>query len=143
MIDNVTISASIVSGQPILTGYDQWATTWSIDIGALTNDLDGDGLNNLYEYAMDGNPTNGLAPANLPVFSKVENGFIYVHPQRSDDFALIYTVETTTNLLDSGSWTNQGYTVTGTNVTGGTIDFVTNNVGTVVKEKFIHLKIQQ
>ncbi|HKL21567.1 MAG TPA: hypothetical protein VJ904_07155 [Tichowtungia sp.] len=47
----------------------------------------------------DGNPTNGLAPVNLPLFSMVENGLLYVHPQRSDDTNLIYTVETTTNLI--------------------------------------------
>ena len=38
-------------------------------------------------------------------------------------------VETTTKVV-VGAWKNEGYTVTGTNVTGGTLDFVTNNVGT-------------
>ncbi len=125
------------------SGYDTWAAGWSNSIGAATNDFDGDGLNNLFEYAMDGNPTNGLAPVNLPLFSRAGNGFIYVYPQRSDDTNLIYTVETTTNLVDSESWTNDGYTVTGTNVTGGTLDFVTNDVDTVDNEKFIRLKINQ
>ncbi|HKL20679.1 MAG TPA: hypothetical protein VJ904_02670, partial [Tichowtungia sp.] len=80
---------------------------------------------------------------SLPVFSRVGNGFIYVHPQRSDDANLIYTVETTTNLLDPASWTNDGYTVIGTEVTGGTLNFVTNEVDAVDNEKFIRLKIEQ
>ncbi|HKL22298.1 MAG TPA: hypothetical protein VJ904_10855, partial [Tichowtungia sp.] len=111
-------------------------------VGAVANDFDGDGVNNLTEYAMDGNPTNGLAPTSLPVFSRVGNGFIYVHPQRSDDETLIYTVETTTNLID-GVWTDDGYTVIGTDVTGGTLNFVTNEVDAVENEKFIRLKIEQ
>ena len=126
-----------------LTGYDQWAAGWSNSIGAATNDFDSDGLNNLYEYAFDGNPTNGLAPTNLPLFTKSGSGFLYIHPQRSDDPNLIYTVETTTNLMDSGAWTNEGYTVTGTNITGGTLNFVTNDVDTVQNEQFIRLKIEQ
>ena len=124
-----------------LEGYDLWATTWSTDIGAATNDFDSDGINNLYEYAMDGNPTNGLAPTNLPVFSRLGNGFIYVHPKRSDDTNITYTVETSTDLV-AGSWTNNGYTVSGTNITGGDLNFVTNDVDTVENEKFIRLRVE-
>ena len=65
-----------------------------------------------------------------------------MHPKRSDDPALIYTVETTTNLV-SGVWTNDGYTVTGTNVTGGPLNFVTNDVDTVREKAFIRLRIGQ
>ncbi len=137
LFDNVT-----VSGVTTHDGYEQWATTWNTDIGAATNDFDSDGMNNLYEYAFDGNPTNGLVPANLPVFSKSGSGFLYVHPRRSNDTNLIYTVLTTTDLT-SGSWTNGGYTVTGTRVTGGTLDFVTNEVDTVDDEKFIRLRIEK
>ena len=124
-----------------LTGYDLWASTNGV--GASTNDFDNDGLSNLTEYGLNGNPTNALNQGTMPVFSRFGNGFIYVHPKRSDDVLLIYTVETTTNLLDAGSWTNDGYTVTGTNITGGTLDFVTNDVDTIQSEKFIRLKIEQ
>ena len=122
------------------SGYELWASTNGV--GAATNDFDNDGLNNLTEYGLNGNPTNALDQGTLPLFSRVGNGFIYVHPQRSDDEGLIYTVETTTNLA-SGIWTNQRYTVTGTNITGETLDFVTNEVDTTDDEKFIRLKIEQ
>jgi len=36
-----------------------------------------------------------------------------------------------------------GYTITGTNVTGGTLNFVTNDVDTVRNKNFIRLKIGQ
>ncbi|HKL21569.1 MAG TPA: glycosyl hydrolase family 28-related protein [Tichowtungia sp.] len=131
----------VIAGESTpLTGYDQWAS--ANGAGAATNDFDSDGVNNLAEYALGGNPTNALNQGTLPVFSKSASGFIYVHPQRSDDTALTYWVETCTNLM-SGTWTNQGYRVTGTNVTGGALDFVTNDVDTVENEKFIRLKIGQ
>jgi hypothetical protein len=131
----------VIAGESTpLTGYDQWAS--ANGAGAATNDFDSDGVNNLAEYALGGNPTNALNQGTLPVFSKSASGFIYVHPQRSDDTTLTYRVEITTNLM-SGTWTNQGYRVTGTNVTGGTLDFVTNDVDTVDNEKFIRLRIEQ
>lgn len=70
------------------------------------------------------------------------NRFLYVHPQRSDDTSRGYTVETRTNPLN-GTWTNAGTTVTGTNVTGEELDFVSNQVDAVDNEKFIRLKIEQ
>jgi len=73
---------------------------------------------------------------------KSGSGFIYVHPQRSDDAALRYWVETTTNLI-SGIWTNTGSVAIGTNLTGGELNFVTNDVSTVEKKKFIRLKVEQ
>jgi hypothetical protein len=127
---------------PVLEGYDLWAAQWEVDIGSSTNDFDFDGLNNLYEYGLGGDPTNNLNWGTLPVFSKSGSGFIYVHPMRSDDDSLTYTVETTTNLVD-GVWTNAGYTVTGNNETGGILDFVTNDIDTVRNINFIRLQIER
>jgi fibronectin type 3 domain-containing protein len=124
------------------TGYDQWAIEWGAEIGTSTNDFDSDGLNNLYEYGLGGNPTNPAAHGTLPVFTKSGTRLLYVHPQRSDDASLIYTVLTTTNLM-TGMWTNEGYAIMGTNVTGETLDFVTNELDTVKNEKFIRLKIEK
>jgi hypothetical protein len=127
---------------PVLEGYDLWAAGWKADIGASTNDMDFDGLNNLYEYGLGGDPTNRLNMGSLPMLSKAGSQFLYVHPQRSDDNSLIYTVETTDNLI-SGTWTNLGYTVVGTNITGGSLNFVTNDIDTVRNKNFIRLKIEQ
>jgi hypothetical protein len=132
----------VISGPP-LTGYDLWAAGWGTnDIGHGTNDFDLDGLNNLYEYGLDGNPVDGLLPTNRPSITNTGGAFLYIHPMRSDDISLIYTVETSTNLVD-GVWTNEGYTVIGTNVTGETLDYVTNDVDTAEDERFIRLKIGQ
>jgi hypothetical protein len=140
--DDATKTLTIVSDAPALEGYDLWATTWDTDIGAATNDLDSDGVSNFGEYALGGNPTNVAVQGSSPVFSKSGNGFIYVHPMRSDDETITYLVETTTNLI-SGAWTNLGVSAVGTNVTGGTLDFVSNEVEIIDNEKFIRLKIEQ
>jgi hypothetical protein len=123
--------------------YNQWASDNGVEGVSPEADSDGDGMNNLYEYAMGGNPTNRMEQGALPVLSKFGNGFMYVYPKRSDDDSLIYLIDTSANLMDSGSWTNHGYVVIGTNITGGTLNFVTNEVDTAGNEKFIRLRIQR
>jgi hypothetical protein len=138
---SATKTLSLVSTSPT-AGYDLWAAGWAPDnIGAATNDFDGDGFANLYEYGVDGDPTDDQDQGTAPIFTQDGDSFIYVHPMRSDDGGLTYTVETTTNLLNSASWSATGYTVGGT-LAGDPLDRVTNQVDTVENEKFIRLKIE-
>ncbi len=128
------------------TGYDAWAAGWGVDIGAEGDDYDEDGLANLYEYGLGGNPINPLDQGTSPEFGVANiggiNWFGYVHPQLSDpDSGLDYHLELTDDLA-GGAWTNAGYTVTGTNVTGSTLDLVTNVTDTVAGSKFIRLVIE-
>jgi len=127
-------------------GYAGWAATWGVDIGAEGDDPDGDGLLNLYEYGLRGDPTNALDQGTSPEYSMVDDGgstvFQYIYPQLSDpQSGLSYHIELNPDLV-TGSWADAGYTVEGTNVTGGTLDFVTNSTDTVDGEKFIQLIIQ-
>jgi hypothetical protein len=138
-LDYDTFAIALAGGAAI-EGYDLWAATWNTNIGAANNDHDADGFSNLYEYGLGGNPTNSAVSGALPTFTRAGTRFFYIHPQRSDDTNLVYTVETRTNLVH-GVWTNAGYTITGTNVTGGELNFVTNEVDTALDEKFIRLKI--
>ncbi len=130
----------------VVGGYAGWAAGWDVDIGAGTNDYDADGLSNLYEYGLGGDPTNALDQGTAPEFS-IENiggtNWVgYIHPQLSDpNSGLSYSLETSPDLV-SGAWTNSGYTIVGTNVTGGVLDFVTNITDTVAGEKFIRLIIE-
>ena len=130
----------------VLSAYGEWADGWGADIGIETDDYDGDGQLNIYEYGLGGDPTNEFDQGTAPVFG-VENiggtnWFGYVHPQLSG-FAsgLRYSLELNTNLV-SGTWTNAGYMVEGTNVTGGALDFVTNATDTVSGQKYIRLIIE-
>ena len=129
-------------------GYAGWAAGWGgIDIGPETDDYDGDGLLNVYEYGLGGDPTNELDQGTSPEFGVMDIGgtdwFAYIHPQLSDpDSGLAYSLALKTDLV-FGDWTtNSGYTVSGTNVTGGKLDFVTNVTDTVDETKYIRLIIE-
>ncbi len=139
-----SIWPEIIVNYTVAGGYAGWAGGWGVDIGADTNDYDADGLNNLYEFGLGGDPTNVLDQGTSPTFGIADEGgaFSYVHPQLADpDSGLSYSLELNTDLVD-GTWTNDGYAVTGTNVTGDALDFVTNVTDTADNEKFIRLIIQ-
>ncbi|MCF7816426.1 MAG: hypothetical protein K9M54_00960 [Kiritimatiellales bacterium] len=147
LFDNLFIK---VTRAPLVfpsTGYDAWASNWGVDIGASTNDYDGDGLLNIYEYGLGGDPTNSFDQGISPGFAIQNVGgtnyFGYVHPQLAADqnSGLSYYLELTPDLVIP-SWTNADYLVYGTNVTGGTFDYVTNITGTVESKKFIRLIIE-
>ncbi|MCF7818551.1 MAG: autotransporter-associated beta strand repeat-containing protein [Kiritimatiellales bacterium] len=127
-------------------GYAGWASNWGVALGATTDDYDNDGLPNVYEYGLGGDPTNpanqGIPPAYGIQNVGGTNYFGYIHPQLSDpDSGIGYYLELNTNLL-LGVWTNDGYMVLGTNVTGGTFNYVTNTTSTVDGKKFIRLIIE-
>jgi hypothetical protein len=125
-----------------LSGYAAWSNDYELVEGEYGDD-DLDGLVNLYEYGLDGDPTNGtVAPAVLPVYTYVGGNVMQcIHPQRSDDAGLNYYLELT-DALNPAVWTNDGYTVTGIDVTGGTLDYVTNAIDATDPEKFIRFIIE-
>ena len=111
------------------SGYDAWATANGI-VGGPTDDDDSNGLDNLSEYAV----------GQKPIITKSGATFDYVYQQRTDDPALNYLVETCADLT-AAAWTNTGYTVMGTNVTGGTYNEVTNSVPATGSQSYIRLRI--
>jgi len=127
--------------------YEGWAGGWGgVDIGSETNDYDLDGVSNLYEFGLDGDPTNEFDQGTLPAYSIVEEGgsnvLRCVHPQRAGPGSgLIYAFALSTNLVEGGWTTNSGYVITGTNVTGGRLDFVTNVTNTADRQKYVRLLI--
>ncbi len=133
------LGGSITVGSP--HGYQAWAIGWGVEIGSETNDYDGDLLSNLVEYGLGGDPTNSLDMGEVPTFGKSGGALAYVHAQRADDTNLVYYLKTSLDLV-SGSWTNDGYSVVGTNVTGGTFNYVTNAIPTLVDETFVRLMIE-
>jgi hypothetical protein len=135
--DNIAIMGSALTG----TGYELWAAGHDL-VKSKTGDDDYDGLINLYEYGLGGNPTNGFVDGHIPTFVQTAGGMEYVHAQRTDDPALIYYLQTDTDLILPPGWTNGGYTVTGTNETTGLFDFVTNIVPTAENTMFLRLIIE-
>ncbi|VGO14172.1 hypothetical protein PDESU_02731 [Pontiella desulfatans] len=139
-LDNIAFLGSLKG-----VGFGSWISSFGLapaDRDA-EDDPDLDGLSNLEEYARNGDP-NDIGNTGTASTIEVAAGVLnYVHPQRSDDDNLLYYVEVNDNLVH-GTWTNSGYDITGTNVTGVTLDYVTNAVPTTDKAaKFIRLKVQQ
>lgn len=147
LFDNLYVKNLLAPVVFASTGYAGWAGTWDVDIGATTNDYDNDGLLNIYEYGLGGDPTNsadqGLSSGFAIQNVGGTNYFGYVHPQLAADqnSGLSYYLELTPDLAIP-SWTNAGYVVYGTNVTGGTFDYVTNITSTVEDKKFVRLIIE-
>lgn len=144
-IDEFRLARSLPDVLPagaVIGGYTGWALSYGVQQG-ITGDDDSDGLSNLYEYGLHGDPTDagdqGISPQ---VF--VSNGsFGYVYPQLADsESGLLYYLETTDDLL-APAWTNAGYFMAGTNVTGGDVNYVTNLVPTDADMQFIKLIIEQ
>ncbi len=111
------------------TGYDAWAVAHGIT-GGPTDDDNGNGLDNLFEYAVSGQP----------ILFESGDVFHYVHKQRNDDPNLVFSLETTTDLL-SGNWTPHGIGVVGTNVTGGFYHEITYSIPRTNSQRYIRLTV--
>ena len=127
----------VVNGTP----YQIWAITYGLTGGEL-DDPDHDGMNNLCEFALGGNPTNPLSIGYLPSFGKGNTNWLYVYPRRKNS-SLTYWLETSTNLT-ANVWTNSGYTEL---VPPGNIDAdfeaVTNAIPTATNQFFIRLRVKE
>ncbi len=122
-------------------GYDAWESSYGVSEGR-TGDDDNDGLLNVYEYGLGGDPTNAMDQGIAPMYVADAGGFTYIHPQLSDaNSGITYHLELNTDLV-SGIWTNAGYTVDGTNIVAGDFDFATNTTTTTEDKKFIRLIIE-
>jgi hypothetical protein len=122
--------------------YDLWAT--ANGAGAMDEDDDKDGLVNLTEYALGGNPTSEDDSDLLPTQVETVDGLTYVFRRRVDPAAagLSYTVETSTTLA-SGQWTETETDEIGENGIDTEFVSVVNSVDTTGKPRlFIRLKIE-
>jgi hypothetical protein len=141
-IDNLAVSM-YVSPVVSVEGYAAWADDWGdVDLSDLTADMDGDGQNNLLEYALGGNPTNGFVDGHIPSFGMRGNAMEYRFMHRVDDSSLTYQLETNSDLV-FGTWTNTGYTVEGTADQEGLFREVTNSIPTADTKMFMRLKVER
>ena len=125
-------------------GYGEWSSGYALT-GNATDDDDRDGLSNLREYGLGGDPTNSADTGIPTVFRRAGDGFEYIYPKRSaPDAGLDYLLETTTNLV-SGGWTNGGYVELPNHGTlDPEFDSVTNQVPMGEEDcKFMRLVVEQ
>ncbi|WP_168442195.1 sulfatase-like hydrolase/transferase [Pontiella desulfatans] len=130
------------------TRYADWLSAYP-GVGSeleLTDNPDGDALDNLAEYALNGNPDDESDIGIAPVASTEAGWFYYVHAQRdaAAERGLIYRVLNDTDLV-LGVFTNTDAEVVGTNTGYGISGFetVTNRVPTdVLGEQFLKLEVE-
>jgi hypothetical protein len=121
------------------SAYSVWAAALGLTDAQtnLTADVDGDGFNNLFEYTLNGDPTDDSSHGS-PVFDA--DAGTYSYTMRTDDDALTVTVLETTDLV-FGTWT------TNTSVSATTVDeahdAMVNSVETSDSTKFIRLIIER
>jgi hypothetical protein len=146
--------AEIVSHtSAVPTGYDAWILDYP-GVGTATNltdNPDGDTLNNLAEWAMGGNPDDAGDIGHVPTAGIIEylgdDWIEYVYAKRTDadTLGLTYRAEHGTNLVDGAWMPIAPYdTVTGPPGSAGPgFDSVTNWVVTTAEgTQFIHLVIE-
>jgi hypothetical protein len=106
---NETTATLVVSGGIVITPLQTWRNTYfpgagndGTGIGALEADPDGDGLNNLLEYATGTIPTAANPSA---VTSGTAGGKLTLTFNRTDDPKLAYDVQGRSDLV-TGIWTS-------------------------------------
>ena len=125
--------------------FSNWAEQNGLsgDDAAFDADPDGDGLNNLGEYALGGNPNTDDAASFLPVNEVNASGVVeYVYRRRLDrvNLGLTYGLNTSTNL--PGGWTDAGTShETAVGAIDDTFESVTNAVPFAGEAGFIQLKV--
>ncbi len=145
-LDNISVTIESIESAAVT--YASWASDYDLVGGALGDD-DNDGLSNLAEYGLNGNPTNsgvnGFSPVSVTGTDGGTNWLYYIHPERNDP-GLKYSLETDTDLVSAPGWTNANYEVRGTAVDGFGTGFnaVTNRISTDDEAKqFIKLSVEQ
>ena len=124
-----------------VAGYDSFASLYDLQEGAAGDD-DKDGLSNLGEYAINGNPTNA-AEKGVTGISTDGSVFTYVHAKLADDSSVTYRLIDTVDLV-GGTLTTNGYVSQVEGPVVGDYLTVTNNYDMTGKPvQFIELEIEQ
>lgn len=130
------------------TPYEQWATSQGLsgDDALMTADVEPDGMDNLYEWALGGNPNVDDAASVLPT-SGVDGALLdYVYNRRTNyvDLGLNYIIETDSDLVNAPGWTNASFTVS-VGPASGEFEAVTNSIdtGTAGPQYFIRLRVEE
>ncbi len=150
-----TFYRTLVEGFKVFTGtqltaMEMWADSegiYNADAGA-DADPDGDGVNNLYEWGLAGDPKNpsnkGQQPKTVGLDGTGTN-FVYVYPRLKDaDSRPTYTVEEGGNLVYT-NWSDQSasYPVETVGLWNAELESVTNMIPTDLDVKFIKLRITE
>ncbi len=123
--------------------YVTWAGVNGANAADMLDDTDFDGMSELLEYALGGNPTTNDATTILPVATEDGGWMYYVYNRRDDavNRGLTYSVLSTTDLI-FGPITNATEFVAAAAAEGG-FESVTNRISTATEGKqFMGLEVE-
>ena len=123
------------------TPFQGWMATYGLTNDTPAEDSDGDGAINLYEYALNGDPTNAAVTGVDPVVVPSDSEISYVYLKRNDP-SLTYSLKMRSDLIYA-DWQTNGWSVS-----EGIIDSVWTAVSNSVPldandTLFYDLKIEQ
>lgn len=148
-IDDLRIGyswADVTPGDAPPNPYIVWAEQHGIanDADEMDQDSDGDGINNLLEYALGGNPNVNDAATVMPHWEVHGSWLDYIFNRRTnyETLGLVYKVETCTNLASNSGWTNASYTEL-IGLVSGEFETVTNRIEIrATNSQFIRLQVE-
>ncbi|VGO18032.1 fibronectin type III domain-containing protein [Pontiella sulfatireligans] len=115
-------------------------------------DPDMDGVDNIYEWGLFGDPADPASKGQAPQYAGVDatgTNILFVTPRKMNEPKPVYTVMETPYLLYGAAWTNNSGTYVetgiGPNLGGsfGEYKWVTNAIPTDIDVKFIGLNVQE
>ncbi|VGO16267.1 hypothetical protein PDESU_04858 [Pontiella desulfatans] len=146
-IDNVEL---LRTGDLPLEGYSLWAEDNGLTAGVndgLEDDAEngglGDGLNNLMEYALGGDPLVDDAATVSPQTSEAGGFFYHVYNERTDDPSLTFIVDLNGNLTIPGGWGSAGLEAEERGLDDGEFQSVTNSTDMLEAAEFIRLQVEK
>jgi len=153
-VQDITYKGLPGDGDSVVNGYalyeappenkfSEWAAGYGLSGSDADEDADpdSDGLNNLYEYGLGGDPTDSADQGTSPTYRKLSAEMRYIYPARTDDSKIKYYLEINNDLV-YGTWTNLGYTATSGPSGTPNWDSVTNSIPADIAEKYIRLIIE-
>jgi hypothetical protein len=138
LLDNGGSITVVASSDP----YVQWAAALNL-AGSKTDDDDDDGLANLIEYALGGNPVDSADRGHVPTLAVDQDGFSYTHAKLSgSDPGVGYILQVSEDLAESG-WVTADSVITDVDPLDEDFDLITHRVTTPLKPRqFIRLLLK-
>jgi len=136
-IDNVALMT--------VGAYSNWAVNQGLSLGvndAPADNPDGDGRDNLMEYATNGDPLTADTVAMWQAADGGTNWFYHVYDERTDDPSLTFTLGARDNLVYLPDWSDADIEFVGESGESGGFKSVTNRTD-LGSAEFIRLQVDQ
>ena len=142
------LPGALDAGEKYVAWVEGFGLSATNESGSITNDFDLDGLENLTEYALGGNPVIPDADSINPTISTMAgtNMLAYVYNRRLDADArkLTYGLTVSTNALTSATWSPIGNALeTGFGPIDASFESVTNAIPTDTPIGFVNLLVTE